>query len=150
MSKGRVLDGRVAIVTGASRGIGAAIARRLAAEGARVAIVARTATPGGSLHGSLAETAAAIEAAGGEALAICANLADPADRARIVPETVERFGRLDILVNNAAWARFVPIWEAQPRQVELALQMNVRAPLELSQQALPHMRAIGEGWIVNI
>lgn len=154
MSKGRVLDGRVAIVTGASRGIGAAIARRLAAEGARVAIVARTATPEGSLHGSLAgslaETAAAIEAAGGEALAICANLADPADRARIVPETVERFGRLDILVNNAAWARFVPIWEAQPRQVELALQMNVRAPLELSQQALPHMRANGEGWIVNI
>lgn len=150
MSAQRLLDGRVAIVTGASRGIGAAIARRFAAEGARVAIVARTATAGGALAGSLAETAAAIEAAGGEALVICADLADPADRARIVPETVARFGKVDILVNNAAWARFVPIWEAQPRHVELSLQMNVRAPLELSQAALPHMRAGGEGWILNI
>lgn len=150
MKAARVLDGRVAIVTGASRGIGAAIARRFAAEGARVAIVARTASSGGALAGSLEETAAVIAAAGGEAQVICADLADPESRARIIPETVERFGRLDILVNNAAWARFVPIWEAQPRHVELALQMNVRAPLELSQAALPHMRAGGRGWILNI
>lgn len=145
-----ILSGRVAIVTGASRGIGAAIARRFAAEGARVAIVARTAEPGGALAGSLAETLSAIEAAGGQAHAIRADLADPADRARIVPETLARFGQIDILVNNAAWARFIPIWEAQPRHVELALQMNVRAPQELSQQALPHMRKAGAGWILNI
>lgn len=145
-----LLDGRVAIITGASRGIGAAIARRFAAEGARVVIVARTLDPAGGLAGSLAQTADLIRASGGECLAVQADLADPADRARIVPAAVEQFGGLDILVNNAAWSRFVPIWEARPRHVQLAFQMNVYAPQELSQQALPHMRARGEGWILNI
>lgn len=145
-----ILAGKVAIVTGASRGIGAAIARRLAAEGAKVALVARTVEPGGPLSGSLAETVAAIAAAGGEAMAIRADLASPEDRARIVPEAIARFGRLDILVNNAAWARFVPIWQAQPKHFDLAFQMNLRAPQDLSQAALPHLRAAGQGWILNI
>jgi len=145
-----VLAGKVAIVTGASRGIGAAIARRFAAEGAKVALVARTVEPGGPLAGSLAETVAAIAAAVGEATAIGADLACAEDRARIVPEAVARFGRLDILVNNAAWSRFVPIWEAQPKHFDLAFQMNLRAPQELSQAALPHLRAAGRGWILNI
>ena len=150
MTTSHLLGGRVAIVTGASRGIGAAIACRFAAEGARVAIVARTADPGGKLAGSLSETADRIRSAGGECLMIQADLADPLDRARIVPETVAHFGRLDILVNNAAWPRFVPIWEAETRHVQLAFQMNLHAPQELSQQALPHMRAQGQGWILNI
>ena len=150
MSSAHLLNGRVAIITGASRGIGAAIARRFAAEGAKVAIVARTAQPGGALPGSLVETAQQIRDAGGECLMIQCDLADPVDRARIVAETVAHFGKLDILVNNAAWSRFVPIWEAQPRHVQLAFQMNLYAPQELSQQALPHMRANGEGWILNI
>ena len=146
-----LLNGRVAIITGASRGIGAAIARRFAAEGAKVAIVARTVETGdSSLAGSLAETAALIQAGGGECLSIGANLADPADRSRIVAETVAHFGRLDILVNNAAWSRFVPIWEAQPKHFHLAFEMNVHAPQQLSQQALPHLREQGEGWILNI
>ena len=142
--------GRVAIVTGASRGIGAGIAKRLAAEGARVAIVARTVEPGGKLAGSLAEVGEAIRALGGECLLVPCDLADAADRARIVPEVMAAFGRIDIVVNNAAWARFVPIWEAEPRHVQLAFQMNVFAPQALAQQALPHMRERGEGWILNI
>jgi NAD(P)-dependent dehydrogenase (short-subunit alcohol dehydrogenase family) len=150
MSLSNLLAGRVAIVTGASRGIGAAIARRFAAEGAKVAIVARTAEPGGRLSGSLKETADTIRTAGGQCLMIQSDLADPVDRARIVTETVAHFGKLDILVNNAAWSRFIPIWEAEPRQVQLAFQMNLFAPQELSQQALPHMRKLGEGWILNI
>ncbi len=150
MSSSQLLAGRVAIITGASRGIGAAIARRFAAEGAKVAIVARTAEPGGKLPGSLIETAESIRAAGGECLMIQSDLADPVDRARIVPETVAHFGKVDILVNNAAWSRFIPIWQAEPRHVQLAFQMNLYAPQELSQQALPHMRKQGEGWILNI
>lgn len=150
MTSSPLLAGRVAIITGASRGIGAAIAIRLAAEGAKIAIVARTADPGGKLPGSLSETAERIRAAGGECLMIQSDLASPEDRARIVPETLAHFGRLDILVNNAAWARFIPIWDAEPRHVQLAFQMNLHAPQELSQQALPHMRRQGEGWILNI
>ena len=61
-----------------------------------------------------------------------------------------KFGRLDILVNNAAWARFIPITEVTPRQMHLAFQMNLMAPHELSQQALPHLKQQGQGWILNI
>ena len=144
------LAGKVAIVTGASRGIGAGIAKRLAAEGASVAIVARTAEPGGNLAGSLIETAEQIRAMGGDCAMIQCDLASSEDRARIVPETLAAFGAIDILVNNAAWSRFVPIWDAQPKHVQLAFQMNLFAPQEIAQQALPHMRERGAGWIVNI
>lgn len=145
-----LLTGKVAVVTGASRGIGAAIARRFAAEGACVALVARTLEPGGPLAGSMAEVAEAIRAAGGQCAAIVADLADPAALPGIVEQAVAEFGGLDVLVNNAAWSRFPPIWEAQDRHVRLAFQMNVFTPQVLAQLALPHMRARGAGWIVNI
>lgn len=146
----KVLAGKVAIVTGASRGIGAAIARRFAAEGAAVAIVARTAEPGGKLPGSLDETAQLIRAQGGQCHTIQADLADPESRGRIVPEVIAQFGKVDVLVNNAAWARFIPIWDATPRQMDLAFQMNVFAPQDLSQQVFPHMKQQGQGWVLNI
>lgn len=150
MSASRALDGKVAIITGASRGIGAAIARRFAAEGAHVAIVARTLDAGGPLAGSLNEVAETIRAAGGTALPIQADLTDSSDLARIVETTVSELGGLDILVNNAAWSRFPPVWEAQERHVRLALQMNFITPQILSQLAYPHMKARGQGWILNI
>src|SRR5258706_1472980 len=102
---GDALAGRVALVTGGSRGIGAAIARRFAAEGARVAIVARSLEPGsgGHLAGSLRETADAISAAGGLAVPIVADLSDVScDRAAIVARTTEELGPIDVLINNAA------------------------------------------------
>ncbi len=144
------MQGKVAIVTGASRGIGAGIAKRFAAEGASVLLVARTATAGGPLAGSLEEVATAIRERGGTCATLSCNLADPADRARIVPAALEAFGRIDIVVNNAAWSRFVPIWEAEPKHVQLAFQMNLFAPQEIAQQALPHLRDSGAGWILNI
>ncbi len=86
-----LLDGHVAIVTGASRGIGAEIARRFGAEGAAVAVAARTAEPGVSrLEGTISETAEQIQAAGGSAIAITADLARPEDRERLVAETASR------------------------------------------------------------
>ena len=91
-----LLDGRVAIVTGASRGIGAEIARRFGAEGAAVAVAARTAEPGVSpFAGTIAETAGQIQAAGGSAVAISADLSRPEDRERLVAETISRLGQPD-------------------------------------------------------
>src|SRR5690242_21694703 len=98
-----VLDGKVAIVTGASRGIGAAIAARFGAEGAAVAVAARTVEPGGSpLPGTIGETAAAITAAGGKAVAIPADPRSPGDRERLVGETNRLLGPPDLTVLNPA------------------------------------------------
>ncbi len=146
------LDGRVALVTGASRGIGAGIAQRFAAEGATVAVTARTldAEPDAPLAGSLRETVATIEAAGGRALAVQADLADADDRGRVVPQVTAELGAIDVLVNNAAAAFYLPTAEIPLRRRRLTFELNVHAPIDLAQAVLPAMRANGAGWIVNI
>jgi len=142
---------KVAIVTGASRGIGTAIALRLAAEGARVALVARTVAPGTSrLPGSLSETADRIKSMGGECICISANLAMEEERSHIVPETISRFGGVDILVNNAAWCRYQASHEQRLKDVRQTFEINVVAPLHLAQQSIPSMTARGAGWIINL
>lgn len=145
------LRNKVAIVTGASRGIGAAIAVRLAAEGARVALVARSVEAGSSkLPGSLVETAERIRKLGGEYCCIGANLAEPGQRIHIVPQTLERFGGVDILINNAAWSRYQPAHVQASKHVRLCFEVNFHAPLELVQACVPSMRERGAGWIVNL
>lgn len=144
------LKDKVAIVTGASRGIGAAIAERFAAEGAKVVLVARTGEPGGKLPGSLDETAARIRAAGGDCLCVQADLASAADRERIVGETLSHYAGVDILVNNAAWARFGAGYAQSPERVQLAYAVNLFAPHHLAQLVIPAMKARGGGWILNL
>jgi len=145
-----VLAGRVAFVTGASRGIGATIARRLAAEGAAVAAVARTAEPDPRTPGSLAETVAAIEAAGGRAVAVTADLSKAGDRERAVAEAEAALGPIDILVNNAAVTIFAPIEQFTEKRFRLMVEVQVWAPYHLTQLVLPGMYARGRGWVLNI
>lgn len=145
------LDGKVAIVTGASRGIGAGIAERFAAEGARLVLVARTLDEGtSSLPGSMQVVADRIRQRGGECICVPTDLSREEDRARIVPEAVAAFGGVDILVNNAAWAHFRPAHQQQLRHLRLAWEINVVAPLELTQHCLESMKARGGGWVVNL
>jgi NAD(P)-dependent dehydrogenase (short-subunit alcohol dehydrogenase family) len=145
------MDGLVALVTGASRGIGQAIAARFAVEGAAVAITARTVHDGDSrLAGSLDETAAAIGRTGAPLLAVPADLARPEDRARLL-ETVEaELGPVDVLVNNAAVTYLLPFEQLTERRFDVMVAVQVRAPFELAQRVLPGMRARRRGWILNI
>ncbi len=153
-----LLSGKTALVTGSSRGIGRAIAQRLAAEGATVAVTARSYQPSAStragttaeLPGTIGETIALIEAAGGSAFGLACDLEDAEQRSRLVDQVVERTGRLDILVNNAGYADYSVIEDMSMDTFERTIEHYVRTPFVLTQAAVPHMRRQGAGWIVNI
>lgn len=138
-------------MTGASRGIGAGIAERLAAEGADVALVARTLDRHDHLAGSLRETQARAARHGTTVAAVVADLADEADRARVVPEAVAALGGpIDVLVNNAAAAMYDAVAAMPLRRRRLLFELNVHAPVDLAQAVVPAMREAGAGWIVNL
>jgi citronellol/citronellal dehydrogenase len=144
------LDGKVAIVTGASRGVGAAAAVALAEAGAAVACAAR-ATDDSPLRlpGTIDATVRLIIDAGGDALAVPTNLAVEDDIDAMVATTVQHFGRLDILVNNAA-ITFPGDIDVPMKRYDLMMALNLRAPLVAARAAARHMKQQGEGAILNI
>jgi NAD(P)-dependent dehydrogenase (short-subunit alcohol dehydrogenase family) len=145
------LDGKVVVVTGASRGIGAEIARLFAAEGGRVAAVARTLREGDHpLAGSLETTIAEIKAAGGMGEAVTANIAEPAECERLLDEARRAFGPIDVLVNNAALTYYIPIKDYPLNRWMRSWAVNFHAPFILSQLVLPDMIPRRTGAIVNI
>jgi citronellol/citronellal dehydrogenase len=141
---------RVAIVTGASRGVGRAVALRLAAAGAAVCVASKSEESRADLPGSIHETAAAIEALGARALALKTDVRSAADLERMVAATVEAFGRLDILVNNAGALWWRDVIDTPPKRFDLVMEVNARAAFIASHYALPHMIAGGWGHIINM
>lgn len=151
INKQGLLAGQVAIVTGASRGIGEAIAKRYAMEGAKVVVSARSVEEGDHyLPGTIKHTVDVINQAGGEAVAVRADLSQAEDRAELVKATEEAFGPADILVNNAAVTYFIPVADFPERRFKIMMEVQVWAPFELAQLVLPGMRARGRGWILNV
>lgn len=144
------IAGKVALVTGASRGVGRAVAIALAQAGADVACAAR-ATDGAPLPlpGTIDETARAVRAAGRRGLAVPTNLADPVQVERMVRTTLEHFGRVDILVNNAA-ITFPGDLALPMKRYDLIMAVNLRAPLQAMQLVAEGMRARRDGAIVNV
>ena len=132
-------DGKVAIITGASRGIGREVALRLASEGAAITIAAKTMDPVEGLDGSLSETAHAIEQAGGRALPIQVDVRDEEQIRAMVERTASEFGRIDFLFNNAGAIFLRPVLETPVKRFDLMHQVNARASFIASHYALPHM-----------
>jgi NAD(P)-dependent dehydrogenase (short-subunit alcohol dehydrogenase family) len=154
----QLLSGKTALVTGSSRGIGRAIAQRLAAEGATVAVTARSYEPSRSVRagstlaipGTIGETVDLIERAGGAAFGVAADLEDHEQRENLVDDVLGRTGRLDILVNNAGFADYGLVEDMTLDTFDRTVEHYLRTPFVLTKAAVPHMRRQGSGWIVNI
>jgi len=147
---GQRCRGKVALVTGASRGLGAAIARRLASEGAVVACAARTVEPDPRYSGTLRETVAQIAEDGGRAATFQADLSKAEDRERLAQDVAQQLGPVDILVNNAAVTFFGPAETFSEKRFRLMVDVQVWGALDLAQRVIPGMREAGRGWILNI
>jgi len=137
------LDGKVAIVTGAGRGIGHSISLTLARNGARVSLVARTDT-------ELSAVRAEIEALSGSAVALPADVASEAEVVEVVRRTFELFGRLDIVVNNAGVGIFGPLAETTAEQWDRQMAVNARGPFLICREAIPLLQQQDQSFIVNI
>jgi len=140
----KVLDQKIALITGASRGIGKAIAFQLASHGASIMVnYVRN-------EEAALETVAALRAQGARAEAFQANAGDGTDQTRLVDETLKLFGAVDILVHNAALGAFKPVHKLKTNQWDLSFNINTRALLELTQKVLPSMESRGGGNIIAL
>src|SRR5919107_2367024 len=134
------LAGKTMFISGASRGIGLAIAKRAAQDGANVCLVAKTAEPHPKLEGTVYTAAEEIEAAGGQALPIVGDIRDEGQVADAVAQAVERFGGIDVCVNNASAINLAPTEELEMKRYDLMQSINVRGTFLVSKTCIPHLR----------
>jgi len=134
------LSGRTILISGGSRGIGLAIAKRCAADGARIALLAKTERPHPKLPGTIHDAADEIRADGGQALAIPCDIRDEQAVAVAVGEAAERFGGIDVVVNNASAIQLTGTGETEVRRFDLMMSVNARGSFVVTRSALPHMR----------
>ena len=137
------LAGKVALVTGAGRGIGAAIARALGESGCRVILTARS-------RDELAQVERAIAEKNGKAAVVSCDLTDDEEIEKLARECERFFGTVDILINNAGWGKRAPVVKAKLEDWDQTFRLNLRAPMILAQKFLPAMIAKGEGAVINI
>lgn len=143
------LQGKTLFITGASRGIGLAIALRAARDGANIAVAAKTTEPHPKLPGTIFTAAEAIERAGGRALPVAVDIRDEAQVQRAVAQTVERFGGIDVLVNNASAISLTDTLSTPMKRFDLMHQINTRGTFVCSQACIPHLKRAANPHILN-
>ncbi|HTG31654.1 MAG TPA: NAD(P)-dependent oxidoreductase [Thermoanaerobaculia bacterium] len=148
--RGKTLFGKTLFITGGSRGIGKAIALRAAADGANVAIAAKTAEPHPKLPGTIHSAAAEIEAAGGRALPLQVDIRDEGQIQAAVERTVATFGGIDILINNASAISLTGTLETPLKRFDLMMGVNTRGTFACSQACIPHLRKAANPHILNL
>jgi citronellol/citronellal dehydrogenase len=144
------LSGRVVVMSGGSRGIGLAIALACARAGARIALLAKTDTAHPRLPGTIHTAAEAIETAGGEALPMVGDVRDDAQVEAFVAAAAERWGGVDVVVNNASAINLTPVAELEPKRYDLMLDINTRGTYLLTHAALPHLRASDHAHVLTL
>jgi citronellol/citronellal dehydrogenase len=144
------LSGRVVVMSGGSRGIGLAIALACARAGARIALLAKTDTAHPRLPGTIHTAAEAIETAGGEALPMVGDVRDDAQVDAFVAAAAERWGSVDVVVNNASAINLTPVAELEPKRYDLMLDINTRGTYLLTHAALPHLRASDHAHVLTL
>ena len=144
------LSGRTLFMSGGSRGIGLAIAARAARDGARVALMAKTSEPHPKLEGTVYTAAEEIEAAGGEALPIVGDIRDAEAVEAAVAQTVERFGGIDITVNNASAINLAPMADLEVKRFDLMQQINSRGTFVVTKACLPHLRGSDRAHVLTL
>jgi citronellol/citronellal dehydrogenase len=146
----RPLAGRTAVMSGGSRGIGLAIAKRIAADGANVALIAKTAEPHPKLPGTVFTAAEEIEQEGGKALPIVGDVRDEEQVEAAVAQAAERFGGIDIVVNNASAINLAPMAALEVKRYDLMQQINARGTFVLTKAALEHLRASDHAHVLTL
>jgi citronellol/citronellal dehydrogenase len=144
------LGGKTLFITGASRGIGRAIALRAARDGANVVVAAKTTEPHPKLPGTVYTVAGEVESAGGHALPVAVDIRDEVQVESAVTQAVERFGGIDVLVNNASAIALTGTLDTPMKRFDLMHQVNVRGTFLCSQKAIPHLRRAANPHILNL